>query len=792
MPVARHSLPFSAEPEPPADDAVGEAGILARVLKLAVTAIVITGLYFGQTILVPFALAALMSFVLDPMAGLLRRAGLPRSLAVAAVMLIVSLVMAGSVLFAARQVIDLGTGLPAYQDTIERKVRGLRETVSRHATLGQASRVLDAVEDELAAARSLLATPSRQRAPMRVEVAEATLPPLQAMTRLFGPIVGPLTTLGLVLVFVVFILLERNDLRDRFLRVIGGDLTRTTDALNDAAQRVSRYLTMQLLVNLGYGIALACGLWWIGTPGALLWGFLAAVLRFIPYLGPVVAGAFPLLLGFAVDPGWQMLLWTVGLLAVLELLINNVVEPWAYGSSTGMAPVAIVISAAFWTLLWGPIGLILATPLTVCLVVLGRHLPHLGFLEVMFGNEPVFDAPTRLYQRLIAGNVEEAIELAHDETRQVGVVEFLSRTALPALKMGACQVRGLGNARHRHRFHSGMGSLLRDLARERAPLAGPGRPRVLCAGTRSEADTLLAGMLQETLHAGGVVAGVLPPAAIAADRWETLDLDGVELLCLCALSPEPCMQLRYLCRQARRRNPGIRLLAFCPSLADGEPRPELLSDTGADRLAIRLAEAGQAGIGLLAAPGGDDAGKSSGEGSARPEPAASGTLQDLLSMAAHRVVDVFEVSTVLLSLNGASSIAWIDAGDGLRCRVWREPELPAYFAAAGQTCCVDDTSEHAALAGCEGLRAAGLRFCAGTPLRDGAGQLIGSLCILAAEPRRLREAERELLEELAAGLMLELQDEQDRSRALMALCSSSPPQGGEIAASFAVSVQGGL
>ena len=217
---------------------------------------------------------------------------------------------------------------------------------------------------------------------------------------------GPLANAGIVLVFVVLILLDRLDLRDRLLRLWGGSLHRSTDAMDEAGMRISKYLTMQLVVNVTYGIPMAAGLWFIGVPGALLWGAVAALMRFVPYVGPMISAVFPLALAFAVDPGWSMVLWTLALIVLLEMLSNNVVEPWLYGASTGLSAMSLMVSATFWTALWGPVGLIMSTPLTVCLLVIGRHLPRLRFLDVLLGSQPALDTPTRIYQRLLAGDVE--------------------------------------------------------------------------------------------------------------------------------------------------------------------------------------------------------------------------------------------------------------------------------------------------------------------------------------------------------------------------------------------------
>ena len=228
--------------------------------------------------------------------------------------------------------------------------------------------------------------------------------PLEVLQNLIIPLVSPLATTGLIIIVTIFMLLDRENLRDRFIRLVGyGDLHRTTEALQDAGRRVGQYLLMQLVVNVTYAIPITIGLWLLGIPNALLWGVLALVLRFVPYIGPAIGMLLPMLLALAVAPGWSLVLWTGALFLVMELISNNVVEPWLYGSKTGLSPLAIIVAAIFWTWLWGPVGLILSTPLTVCLVVLGRHVPQFEFFEVLFGNEPVLEPKERLYQRLLAG-----------------------------------------------------------------------------------------------------------------------------------------------------------------------------------------------------------------------------------------------------------------------------------------------------------------------------------------------------------------------------------------------------
>ena len=374
-------MPPSAVVEPP-DSAPHAPASAAQVTAVLLT---VAALYLGREIFVPFTLAALLGFMLDPLATRLRRLGLPRGVAVLLVIATTVSVLGATALFVGGQVMQLSKDLPTYQTTVQQKLRGLRTLTHGHSVLDDATRLIGVVGGELDAAKHDLERSGGGQAgppPIRVQMEPAPRSALKTLGDWLEPAVAPLGTAGIVLVCLVFILLERNDMRDRLLRLVGGDLHRTTDALGEAAERVSRYLTMQLTVNLSYGIPMALGLWLIGVPGAPLWGLVAALLRFVPYLGPVIAASFPLALALAVDPGWHMLGWTLALVLTLELVSNNLVEPWLYGASTGLSPVSIIVSAVVWTALWGPIGLILATPLTVCLAALGRHLPPLPRLDL--------------------------------------------------------------------------------------------------------------------------------------------------------------------------------------------------------------------------------------------------------------------------------------------------------------------------------------------------------------------------------------------------------------------------
>lgn len=361
-------------------------GVQRFVLCGAALALGILGLHFGQALLIPLALAALLAFALDPAVNRLQRWRLPRGLAVGVVMTMAVAGLLGAAAVATVQVGELGQELPTHRQNIQKKLRELRPALAPSGTTREVTRLMDMVVREFETATRAFEPPGTAAPkvqPVAVETSSSARTIDLVMT------VGvQLATVALVLILAVLMLLQRAELRDRLLRLLGGDTPRMAAALTESGQRVSRYLAAQLMVNLGYGVPMALGLWAIGVPGAWLWGGLATLLRFVPYLGPALGAVFPLVLAFAVDPGWSMVLWTLGLIATLELVSNNVVEPLAYGGSTGVSPLAVLLSAAFWALLWGPVGLVLATPLTVCLVVMGRHLAPLRFLDVLFSSAP--------------------------------------------------------------------------------------------------------------------------------------------------------------------------------------------------------------------------------------------------------------------------------------------------------------------------------------------------------------------------------------------------------------------
>ena len=395
----------------------------------------IAALYFGRDVFLPIAVALLLTFALAPLVSALRRLGIPRIIAVIGSVFVAFAALALFSIIVATQVGELARNVTTYQFNILEKVRSLKDIGAGSGIVERLSGVIERVGREIDKKDTAASTPGepQQPDPLPVEVVSRQKP-LEVLQNLIIPLVSPLATTGLIIIVTIFMLLERENLRDRFIRLVGyGDLHRTTEALQDAGRRVGQYLLMQLVVNVTYAIPITIGLWLLGIPNALLWGVLALVLRFVPYIGPAIGMLLPMLLALAVAPGWSLVLWTGALFLVMELISNNVVEPWLYGSKTGLSPLAIIVAAIFWTWLWGPVGLILSTPLTVCLVVLGRHVPQFEFFEVLFGNEPVLEPKERLYQRLLAGDPEEATDYAEETLEEEYLVDFYQDVVIPAL-----------------------------------------------------------------------------------------------------------------------------------------------------------------------------------------------------------------------------------------------------------------------------------------------------------------------------------------------------------------------
>jgi predicted PurR-regulated permease PerM len=612
------------------------ATLLSAVAIALLAGIIIATLYFGREIFVPIALAILLSFVLAPLVSLLQRTRVPRALAVVSVVILAFVIIFATGSLLATQLTQLAGDLPRYQSTIAEKIQSFRQTTAGRGTLERASGMLKDLSKELDKPNESTTPPSSiltsraavPTSPVPVEVKQPDPGALQSLQTLISPLLHPLATTGIIIIFVIFILLQREDLRNRLIRLAGSrDLQRTTAALDDAAGRLSRLFLFQLLLNGAFGIAIGTGLWFIGIPSAILWGILAAVLRFVPYIGAAIAAAFPLTLAVAVDPGWSMLIWTLALFLVVEPVVGHVIEPMVYGRSTGLSPVAVVASATFWTALWGPIGLVLATPLTVCLVVLGRHVERLEFLDVMFGDRPALSPPEIFYQRMLAGDPTEASDKAEEFLRERPLASYYDEVALKGLQLAQADLsRGvlseerltkirdavrefadnLEESGDRTRGQSGAesdpdpetSSTIESLDGTEAlkpipdlPFKWEGESPVLAIAGRSVIDEAAAIMLGQLIGAHGLKTRIEGPDALLTSNVFRLETTGISIVCLVYMDADAPAHMRYAVRRLRRKCPkALIVLACCARDTDEGALESLRENARADLAALGLAE----------------------------------------------------------------------------------------------------------------------------------------------------------------------------------------------------------
>jgi predicted PurR-regulated permease PerM len=614
-----------------------------------VFAVIVAALYFGREVLMPLALAILLSFVLAPLALVLRRWRVGRVSSVIVAVLLAFLVICGIAALIGGQVAQLAENLPRYEYTINRKIQALRTATAGSGIVEHASSMLSDLRKELtrgsdnskpSAGGESAATSSAnsEQKPMPVEIREPPATPLQVIRGVVEPLWGPLATAGIVIVFLVFILLQREDLRDRFIRLAGlHDLQHTTQALDDGVSRLSRYFLVESGINASFGVLIGTGLFFIGVPNPVLWGVLAMLLRFLPYIGAWIAAFFPAVLALAVDPNWSMLIWTIGLFAVIELIMGQVVEPLLNAHSTGLSPVAVVVAAAFWAWLWGPIGLVLSTPLTVCLVVIGRHVEHLQFLDVLLGDNPALAPEESFYQRMLAGDPTEAARYAEEFLAQKPLSAYYDDIAIKGLLLAQLDVnRGALDHDRRMQIRDAVEELVDDLsdhddtirigtdAEEASPDDGSLSPRkpsnteglkVLCVAGRGSLDEASAIMLAQLLQKQGIEGRVVPNREISPANILRLDPEGVKVVCLGYLEPGGFASARYLVQRIRRRLPKARIVLglWARPLAESD-RDNAVKQSRADLVVTSLSEA----VDRI----GDEMNRG-GDGSAKVEPPAA-------------------------------------------------------------------------------------------------------------------------------------------------------------------------
>ncbi len=604
---------FSHEP-PPAPAVPDEIPGLRGLLFVAVVVVVVSGLYFGRSMLIPITFAILLSFLLAPVVHLLQRLYLGRILSVLiAVLLALTVILALGGLIGT-QMASLAEDVPIYALTIQRKVDSIQQFMLSRITrltfdLGHEQRRGGARPKSIARSDGLTGnTTGEPRRPVEVEVLQPDMTAIELARRILTPVAEPLSTTAIVLIVSVFILLQREDLRDRMIRLFGSsDLHRTTLAMNDAARRLSRFLLTELAVNAVFGVLVACGLAAIGIPSPVMWGVLGALLRFVPYIGAPVSALVPLALAAAIDPGWSTLLWTASLYFVLEVILGQVIEPMVYGRGTGLSPFAVVVAATFWTWLWGPIGLILSTPLTVCLVVLGRHVPRLRFLEILLGDRPALTPVQSFYQRMLAADPDEVREQADILLRDLSLSSYYDEVALNGLRLATIDAeRNAFSPTHLLRVKGAIQTLIEDLADHEdtssgdrpaeADLlaAGDKSPLVLCVAGRGALDDEASAMLAQLLEKQGLASRVAPYAAIGRAAIGGLNVTDVTMVCICCLALSGNLShLRYMMRRLRARLPrGVPVLVgFWPEDEEMLRDERLRAAVGADDYVSSLHQA---------------------------------------------------------------------------------------------------------------------------------------------------------------------------------------------------------
>jgi len=571
------------------------------LINMAVAALIIAALYFGREIFVPVALAVLLSFVLAPFVMRLHSWRVPRTVSVLVVVFIGFSIIFSLGGLMVSQTTRLAGKLPGYQQTLSDKIESLRGLMGGSGTLEQASTVLKELGTELQHP-DLPNQPDNNLArqppvkPIPVEVKQPDPGALTTLAAIIEPLLSPLTRTGIVVIFVVFILLQREDLRNRVVRLAGsGDIQRTTAALDDAGKRLSKLFLTQIAFNAVFGLAIGIGLELIGVPSAPLWGLIAMILRFVPYIGALISAVFPLILAAAVGSGWEMLVLTAALFVVLELLAGQVLEPLIFGHSTGLSPVAIILSASFWTWLWGPVGLVLATPLTVCLVVVGRHVDRLKFLDIMLGDRPPLTPPQLVYQRMLAGDPMEAAEQAHDHLKNASLEDYYDTILLKGLRLAEVDNRlGHLNEERLDRIVATVGELVADLETHHdveatnvttsdvgsnlgalaaieqtndksilVPEKWRSPRSVLCIPGATKLDEAAALVLAQIMRRRGFGSIAEKADALSMSRFFSLDVTDASIVCVCYVDRPSSAKIQYAVRRLAKKSSSVGIvLAF--------------------------------------------------------------------------------------------------------------------------------------------------------------------------------------------------------------------------------------
>jgi predicted PurR-regulated permease PerM len=590
------------------------------IRNIAILFAVVAALYLARELLIPLAFAITLSMILAPFVAWLQKMRLGR-VPSALLVVVVATASAGGigwVIF--NDLVQVAIELPGYRENIDRKIQALnapgKSAFGRAAAsvqelskqIASTPPPVPAAADAQSAAKGRRAAPSPVSHPLAVQIVDQPGNELEYAANLAKPFLRPLAVFGMVLIFSLYLLIEHNDLRNRLFRLVGlQQLNLMTLALNDATQRVSRYLMLQLLVNACFGVLFGIGLYLIGLPYAALWGAVAAILRIVPYIGSLVAAALPLALSLAVFNGWAPPVEVFLLFAVLELITGNFVEPWLYGVHTGVSSLALLLATVFWAALWGPPGLILSTPLTVCVLVLGRYVPQFSFLHILLGDEAPLEAEALIYQRLLDMDEQEARAVADRYLKEHTLVQLYDSVLIPALTMAEHdRHKGALDAVREEFFFLSMKEMLAELpddalksapantdatADAAAEAAAPPKPewpagRVICIPANDEADEISASMLSQLLELGGCAALSFPVDPDMLHLMQVLEPSADDVICISSLPPFAFSHAKNLSRQLRARFPLTKIIVGVWGFAGDAkvaldrfpaPRPEYLA-----------------------------------------------------------------------------------------------------------------------------------------------------------------------------------------------------------------------
>ena len=562
-------------------------------------ALAVAGLYWMQAVLIPLAITLLLTFLLSPVVGVFERRGL-RHLPAVLVTVVLAFSLLGMIGWTlTRQLVTLADELPRYRTNIQTKIADLRGA----GRGGSVEKMQKTVEDVVEDIRKM-----DEPGPSRDKPIAVAVEPSPLLAHLPG-VVQAAASAGVVSLLVIFTLLERRELRDRVVLLVGyRRMTATTRALDEAGARITHYVLMQSIINGSFGVAVGLGLVLIGVPYAIIWGFLAAALRFIPYVGWIVAAVAPVVLSLAVFPGWLQPALVMALFVVVDLATGALIEPWLYGQSAGVSKVALLVALTFWTWLWGPAGLLLATPLTVCLIVLGKHLPALGFLVVLMGDRPVIEAKARYYQRLLARDQDEATDVVEAYVEAEGRESVYDAVLLPALYYARQDHdRGLLTEADGQFVVQATRDILDVLAQEGAPAAAdtPATAALLGYPTRDETDALALEMVQRRLDPAGYRMEVGAAAMLTAEVVAWVEQHRTGVLCIGTVAPGGLSQARLLCKRLRSRYPALKIVVGRFGLHDemDADRRHLLA-AGADHVETTAADTQRTLMQLLPPPRG--------------------------------------------------------------------------------------------------------------------------------------------------------------------------------------------